>query len=67
MKALFFGFTFESRLTILCQVVGSSLRGYFPFWRGDNPLNFSYLHSDSPVLSAPYIYIRRNGAASGTS
>jgi hypothetical protein len=37
MKASLFRLAFESRLTLLCTVIGSSLPEYFPFWRGDNP------------------------------
>lgn len=56
MKAPFCTLAFESRLTILCGVIGSSLSGYFPFWRGDNPLIFSCLRSDSPLFFMLLIY-----------
>lgn len=57
MKAPFFTLAFESRLTIPCPVIGFSLPRYCPFGGEDNPLIFSWLRSDSPLLFILLIYM----------
>jgi hypothetical protein len=59
MKASLFTLAFESRLTIVCAVIGSPLPEYFPFWRGDNPPIFSCLRSDSPLFFILLIYMSK--------